>query len=115
MWLYDGLVDRLSNRAADAIERGRLIVCGMVELELQYLLEIGRIRPKPTEVLGDLAGRIGLARSDRELSEVAAQACEFDWTRDPFDRMMAAEATLARGRLVTRDEAIRDNCSAAIW
>jgi PIN domain nuclease of toxin-antitoxin system len=115
MWLYDGLVEKLSPLAADSIERGRLTVCGIVELELQYLHEIGRIRPLPAEVLGALSSSIGLARSERTLAEVAAFACRLDWTRDPFDRMIAAEAMLSDGILITRDETLRGNCAAARW
>lgn len=115
MWLYDGLVERLSEQAALAIESGRLVICGMVELELQYLREIGRIRPSPNEVLTVLAGDIGLGRSEVPLARVASKASRLSWTRDPFDRLIVAEAMLAEGRLVTRDEMILDNFSGAVW
>jgi PIN domain nuclease of toxin-antitoxin system len=115
MWLHDGLVERLSDRAAAAIDSGRLLVSGMVELELQYLREVGRIRPSARDVLLALEASIGLSRSDLSLARVAEAACALNWTRDPFDRMIVAEATLARGRLVTRDEMILDNSPAALW
>jgi PIN domain nuclease of toxin-antitoxin system len=115
MWLYDGLVERLSKRAAAAVESGRLRACGMVELELQHLREVGRIRPSPQEVLRTLEESIGVHRSERALASVAAKACGLTWTRDPFDRMIVAEALLAGARLVTRDELILDNCESAVW
>jgi PIN domain nuclease of toxin-antitoxin system len=115
MWLYDGLVERLSGAAKEAIESGRLIICGMVELELQFLREIGRIRPSPQEVIGALSGSIGLSRSEQVFSRVAVEACRMSWTRDPFDRLIVAEAKLAEGVLVTRDELIRDNFAGAVW
>lgn len=115
MWLHDGLVGRLSERAKDAIESGVLLVCGMVELELQYLREIGRIRPSPQEVLRTLEASIGVRRSKQELAAVATVACSVTWTRDPFDRLIVAEARLNHGKLITRDELIRDNFAGAVW
>lgn len=115
MWLYDGLVERLSEPAEAAIESGRLVVSGMVELELQYLREIGRVRPGASEVLRALEGDIGLGRSELSLAAVASKACSLSWTRDPFDRLIVAEAMLGDGKLVTRDEMIRDNLSSAVW
>lgn len=115
MWLHDGLIERLSEAAAAAIESGRLMVCGMVELELQYLREIGRVRPGASEVLGVLEGDLGLRRSELPLSALASRACRLSWTRDPFDRLIVAEALLAKGKLITRDEMIRDNFSGAVW
>ena len=115
MWLYDGMVELLSDRAVRAIEGGTLVTSGMVELELQYLYEIGRIRPKPVEVLGTLAGSIELRRSDLPLARIASRACALDWTRDPFDRLIAAEAQVAGAALVTKDEAILRNLANAVW
>jgi PIN domain nuclease of toxin-antitoxin system len=115
MWLHDGLVDRLSDRAAAAIDSGRLLASGMVELELQYLREAGSIRPRAHEVLRTLEESIGLSRSDLTLARVAKAACALNWTRDPFDRMIVAEAMLAGGRFVTRDEMILDNSPVALW
>jgi hypothetical protein len=40
MWLYDGLSDRLSQKAIDLIEAGRLVISPIAELELQYLHEL---------------------------------------------------------------------------
>ena len=42
-------------------------------------------------------------------------AMEFSWTRDPFDRLIAAQALVSGERLLTRDRLIRANCSWAFW
>jgi PIN domain nuclease of toxin-antitoxin system len=37
------------------------------------------------------------------------------WTRDPFDRMIAAQAVVADAPLLTADETILDNLPLATW
>ena len=114
-WLYAGRVDLLSHPAREAIERGPLAVSPMVVLELQYLREIGRIRHRPMRVIAALRADLGLSLSDLPFAAVAARAQTFSWTRDPFDRLIAAQAALARARLVTRDEVIRRKFRLALW
>ena len=114
-WLYAGRVDLLSPTAREAIEREVLAVSPMVGLELQYLREIGRIRHGPKRILAALRADLGLSLSDLPFAVVAARAQAFRWTRDPFDRLIAAEAAVARARLVTRDDLIRRRFRLALW
>ena len=88
---------------------------GMAELELQYLFEIGRIRPTGGEVVDTLAEEVGLKRSEVAFGLIARKACELSWTRDPFDRLICAEALVAGGRLISKDETILEHCHAAPW
>ncbi len=37
------------------------------------------------------------------------------WTRDPFDRLIVANAKAANASLVTKDERILKNYSRAVW
>jgi PIN domain nuclease of toxin-antitoxin system len=115
MWLHDGLIDRISPKAADMIEAGRLYYSLMAELELQYLHEIGWIRPTGREVIRALAEDIGLQCGEKSFSQVARKACELTWTRDPFDRLISAEAVVAGGLLLSRDALILQHCEAARW
>jgi PIN domain nuclease of toxin-antitoxin system len=87
----------------------------MVGLELEYLREIGRIRHGPKRILGALHGDLGLSVSDLPFAAVAARAHAFAWTRDPFDRLIAAEAAVAQALLVTRDDVIRRRFRLALW
>ena len=70
-------------------------------LELQLLDEIGRLRLR--------SGLRGVIESDRwTIDEPPAlewfeYAAEESWTRDPFDRLIAAHALLRRWRLATGD------------
>lgn len=114
-WLYAGSVELLSATARDAIEHGTLAVSPMVGLELQYLREIGRIRQGPKRILAALRRDLGLAVSDLPFAAVAARAQAFSWTRDPFDRLIAAQAAVVRARLVTRDDLLRRRFSLSLW
>ncbi|OGA95143.1 MAG: hypothetical protein A3G27_10380 [Betaproteobacteria bacterium RIFCSPLOWO2_12_FULL_66_14] len=114
-WLYEGRADLLSASARDAVETGRLLVSPIVDLELQLLREIGRIIKGSETVLAALAKEIGLQVATTEFSRVVAAARDLSWTRDPFDRLIVAEAMLAGARLVTKDRLIRKHCSAAVW
>jgi PIN domain nuclease of toxin-antitoxin system len=114
-WLYAGRTDLLSPAARDAIEHDALAVSPIVGLEIQYLREIGRLRQGPKRVLAALRRDIGLALSDLPLAAVAARALPLEWTRDPFDRLIAAQASAARARLLTRDDLIRRHFHPALW
>lgn len=114
-WLYEGRIDRLSAAAAQAIEAGRPAVSPIVDLELQLLHEIGRIVKGPEAILSALGRDIGLQIEAAEFPRVAAASRSLSWTRDPFDRLIAAQAMLCGARLVTKDALIRKHCAAALW
>jgi len=115
VWLYDALVDRLSDNARDAIERNELRISWMVKLELQYLLEIGRVRTRPDEIIGSLADSIGLRMADTSMGDIVEAALEIDWTRDTFDRLIAAESILRGCPLITKDHLLREHLPVAVW
>lgn len=113
--LYAGDRDHFPSRAVAALDHGRLVYSPVVELEVQYLYEIGRITAGPEAIFPYLADRIGLASDDTPYLVVTREARLLSWTRDPFDRLITA-AALASGRpLLTRDRAIRDHYADAIW
>ncbi len=114
-WLHAGRAEELSAAAAARIATGRLRVSPMAELELQYLYELGRLSVKASRVVGDLAQELGLQRGDFPFAQVVASAASFSWTRDPFDRLIVAEASAAGAELVTRDRTIRRHFKGAIW
>ncbi len=116
-WLYEGDVERLSEPAAEAVESSEcLLVSPMVDLELQYLYEIGRISRESEEILATLAEDIGLQVSDAPFSLVVREAKRINWTRDPFDRLITAQVMLTENAcLVTRDRVIRENFTKAVW
>lgn len=114
-WLYEGRSELLSAAAREAVEHGQLAISPIVDLELQLLHEIGRILKGPGTVLPALAREIGLQVAATEYPRIIAAARDLSWTRDPFDRLIVAHATLAGARLVTKDRLIRKYCPAAVW
>ncbi len=114
-WLFAGHVHLVSAAARRAIEEHDLLVSPMVLLELQYLLEVKRITQTPDTILGALQTEIGLRVCDEPFPAVARIAVEHSWTRDPFDRMIVAQAALRQRPLVTKDDDIRSHYRNAVW
>jgi PIN domain nuclease of toxin-antitoxin system len=115
VWFYAGTPDRLSKTAAEAINNNDLVVSPIVELELTYLFEIGRLTVDGPAIIGDLRERIGLSISDSSMAAVMHAAGGLSWTRDPFDRIIVGDAIAANTTLITKDEKIRANSTAAFW
>jgi PIN domain nuclease of toxin-antitoxin system len=83
---------------------------------LQYLFEIKRIVKAPMALIDQLQTLIGLKVSDHPFAAVARTALFETWTRDPFDRMIVAQARSdGYAGLVTTDEKIREKYSKTIW
>ncbi len=115
VWLYAGQLDRISPTGLAAIKSADLAISPMVQLELTYLHEIGRLRVSGAEVVNDLSNRLPLTISDQQFRAVAQAAASLSWTRDPFDRLIVADCLAANGRLLTKDQTIRANTSLAFW
>ncbi|MEQ6901037.1 PIN domain-containing protein [Nocardioides sp. YIM 152588] len=108
LWLWDADLGRLPRSLQQRLDdEEELAVSPMVRLELAYLNEIGRIGQGADQVLGGLLGRIGVAEDPTPFVEVTAVAQSFAWTRDVFDRVIAAQAVAAGALLATRDRRIR--------
>jgi hypothetical protein len=67
------------------------------------------------DVVDALAGEIGLARCGLPFAQVVAGALDLEWTRDPFDRLIVAQARVRQLPLLTRDRTILDHYSEATW
>jgi PIN domain nuclease of toxin-antitoxin system len=77
--------------------------------------EIGRARDPAQMMLAALRKSIGLEIADISGAELAHTAAGLRWTRDPFDRMIAAHAIVADAPLVTADRTILANLPLATW
>jgi PIN domain nuclease of toxin-antitoxin system len=84
-------------------------------LELEYLHEIGRLTPGASAVIAALAEDIGLTICRLPFSTVVERALQEKWIRDPFDRLIVANAKANDAPLVTRDEKIREHYRRALW
>ena len=115
VYLYAGERRRFPSRAQVALDHARLVYSPIVELEVQYLHEIGRLTAGPAVIFPYLADRVGLAPDDTPYVVVTRAARALSWTRDPFDRLITAAAIASNQPLLTRDQTIRDHYSAAVW
>lgn len=109
VWLYAGLIDKLSKHGKELINENEIYISTVVRLELQYLFEIQRITEESNTITSDLSNRIGLKVCDKNFNTIVGHAIEITWTRDPFDRIITANADLNNNILITRDQNILDN------
>lgn len=105
----------LGPAARRALEREELVVSAAALLELELLHEIGRLRPTASTVLSALEHDIGLRVCDLPFRKVVDHALKEAWTRDPFDRLIVANAKANGAALITKDEKIHRNYSRAVW
>ncbi len=115
VWLYAGELSLLSKRARSLIESSNLLICPMNLLELEYLKEIEKISSNAKEILSMLQATIDLQVSDESFEQVIISSLKETWTRDPFDRIMVAQARIRNLALLTKDRSIHRHYAAATW
>lgn len=114
-WIWLGHTTKLGRDARKALDHDDLVAPGAALLELQMLHEIGRLRPSASNLVSRLATEVGLRVCDLPFRTIADYALSEGWTRDPFDRLIVANAKAANAPLVTRDERIAEHYSRVIW
>ena len=116
IWLCEGLTEKLTAASAQAIESSQVEVSPMVLIELEYLFEIKRVLKPAMALFDQLHTLIGLRMSDHAFPAVAQAAVFETWTRDPFDRIIVAQARAdGYSGLVTADAKIHEHYSKTIW
>lgn len=104
-WLWQGEPARIK-RIAKRLKGREPLVSPAVILELQLLHEIGRLRHVAEEIMGGLSRTIGLSLCGTPFSEVMQCSLRLSWCRDPFDRLILAQAIAEDCKLLTCDKAI---------
>ncbi len=115
VWLYSGNLELFSPKSKALMESHDLLISPMVELELTYLKEIKKIAISASDILAGLATEIGLKVDETSFPKIAKEATQHHWTRDPFDRIIAATAQLSKAKLITKDQLILKHCTQAVW
>jgi PIN domain nuclease of toxin-antitoxin system len=115
VWLYAGLVDKLTEAAKTAIDESELLVSQIVRLELQYIYEIGRIKVRADTIINNLSKTIGLKISDIAFNQIIDEALKMSWTRDVFDRLLVAEAKALNYGLISADRKIQSHFQQTTW
>lgn len=114
-WLFAGQVERIPAPARQRLEAEPLGISPMVSLELTYLCEVGRLAEPGEVIVEDLERRIGLKLLETPFGAIIAAARSLSWTRDPFDRLIGAQAVVEGAQLLTADETLRARLSCAVW
>ena len=116
LWLYARRGEGLSERACQLIESAiNVFISPMVLLELDYLNEIGRTTVGSTPICKYLEDKIGLKTCDKPFLQVINLASKQTWTRDPFDRIITAQASIDQNMLITKDAGILEHYHQAVW
>jgi PIN domain nuclease of toxin-antitoxin system len=116
VWLYAKSLNLLSPKAKDEIDANDIIyISPLVILELEYLFEINRITVHGQEIIDYLMDKINLQVCEQSMLKVVQKAADLKWTRDPFDRIIVAQALVNEAGLLTKDKNILNNVKEALW
>ena len=115
IWLFSGDIEKISQKAVELIEENELLVSPMVVLELEFLYEIKRLKYTSIEIISYLSESIDLRVCNLPFNIVISESIKQKWTRDPFDRIIVANAICNNSILLTKDIKIRKNYKKAIW
>ena len=115
VWLYAGYLEKIPRHIQHQLETMELYISPMVELELDYLHEIGRTTVAGVDIVRYLDSHMGIMISRVDFYRIIEEAQQQRWTRDPFDRLIVANAAVFQASLITKDERIRQNYAYAIW
>lgn len=116
VWLYQDGAARLTSRGAEAIDAAdAVLVSPIVELELAYLQEIGRITTAPGTIMDALRRDLELDACRLPFASIVGAAVGQTWTRDPFDRLIVAQAAHGRSPLLTADRNLLQHYEHAFW
>jgi len=116
VWLAQGSLDRISDKAKQHLNEAELLISPMVLLELEYLFEVKRIRLGARDIFLKVEHELSVRRCDLPFASITNAALDEKWTRDPFDRMIVAHAK-ANGfsYLISSDEEINQHYPRTIW
>lgn len=116
VYLYDGLIDKFTRAAKREIEASDLLISPLVLLELEYLHKRKRIGILPREIYHAIHVDFGVRMCGLPFAKLVDSALDIDWTNDPFDRIIVAQAKANRDSpLITKDELIREKYPQSVW
>ena len=116
VWLATGKLSRFSSNSRDLLEGTGLLLSPIVLLELEYLYELKRIKLPARDIQRKLEHEVDARLCELPFATIAEAALDEKWSRDPFDRMIVANAK-ANGFawLISADEEIRKHYPRAVW
>jgi len=116
LWLSEGSLTGLNPKIDRLLEQADLLFSSMVLLELELLYEIKRSKRPARDVQNKVEHELGVRLCDLPFSAVACAALDEKWTRDPFDRLIVANAK-ANGFawLISADEQMQKHYPRTVW
>jgi PIN domain nuclease of toxin-antitoxin system len=106
----------LSTEAIGLINRADLLLSPMAFLELEFLYEIKRSKRSARDLFDKVAHETGLRTCDLPFATVAQAALVESWTRDPFDRMIVAQAKANNfAWLISSDGRFKQHYPRTVW
>lgn len=78
-------------------------------LEIQFLAEVGRLEVSNPELTERISGDPRFVVDEVPTVALVRHALGLGWTRDPFDRLLAAHSAARRTPLATVDRGIREH------
>jgi PIN domain nuclease of toxin-antitoxin system len=115
VWLYQKEKTLFSPTALESIEENHCLVSPATLLELEYLFEISKIKEHGDIIIDYLYEVVGLEICPRSFEAIVVQALQLKWTRDPFDRIITAHASLGNNLLLTKNRTIHAHYTRAFW
>ncbi len=79
------------------------------------MYEIKRVKFESGLIIDTLINEIGLMYSDNNFDSIVRQAIHLPFTRDLFDRIIVADASINSSRLISKDRNIKKHYKNTIW
>lgn len=116
VWLASDMVNRITPLAQSLIQQADLLFSPMVLLELGYLYELKRVQIPARDIQLKIEHEVGAHLCELSFATIARAALDEKWSRDPFDRLIVANAK-ANGfaPLISADENIQRNYPRTVW
>ncbi len=105
--------DRKLRRIGPLLETEDVRISPFVVLELQCLVELGRLSESTHDQLSFLRETFEVEIELSGMEQVGEAALALSWTRDPFDRLIVGHAAAVGAQLLTFDETILQFCPLA--
>lgn len=116
MWLAANKLSRFSPKVRRVLDRDELLFSPMVFMELEFLFELKRNKVSARDIQRKVEFELGLRLCTLPIDQVATAALDEKWTRDPFDRLIVANAK-ANGLapLISADVHIAQHYPRVLW
>ena len=108
-------IKKIPRQAWKFLESDQVVLSPMARLELEWLHEARQIRHEPATVFDYLARDFGVTVETEGWARAAEIAQVLNWTRDPFDRLIAAHAMVWGEPLLTKDSLMQEHYPLAFW